>query len=231
MKTNKEIRNDELKISMITLKLQNDKESEDIFIENLRKAYFLIPAVDDDKKDELTFMLLCDQNNNNYFQAYTDMDEYSKWSDSKKSKNFVLKFDELASIIVSSEDEVKGLAINPFSENIILDKDFLDKTFKMDKIFIEEEKDCPNKIKNVIKKTLKKYEKIDKAYLMNIQKNSIPGYLLIIDSKIKNKKKLYDEIGNDITNNIDQLNLDIISSTDEIAKDLIENKKAFYIKK
>ena len=36
---NNDIRNDELKIAMITLKLQDDKASEDIFVEELKKAY------------------------------------------------------------------------------------------------------------------------------------------------------------------------------------------------
>ena len=41
------------------------------------------------------------------------------------SKEFVLTFDEYANIVISSSEEVKGLVINPFNENIILDKEFL----------------------------------------------------------------------------------------------------------
>ena len=123
MESNKEIRNDELKIAMITLKLDDSKENEDYFKSELRKAYFLIPAVDDNKENEFTFMLLSDQNNNNYFQAYTDLDEYNKWSSSNESKNVELTFDELSNIVISSEEEVKGLTINPFSENTILNKE------------------------------------------------------------------------------------------------------------
>lgn len=231
METNKEIRNDELKTAMIKLKLQNDKEAEDEFISEVRKAFFLIPAVNDDKDDELSFMLLADQNEKNYFQAYTDLDEYNKWSDSKNSKHFILTFDEYANIVTSSDDEVAGLVINPFTENIILNKEILHKIFVMDKIFIDEVKDCPKKEKDVIKKALASQKEITKAYLMYIEKSGIPGFLLIIESKAKDKKELYDKIAKYITENIDQINIDIMSTTDDIAKDVIKNKKEFYNKK
>lgn len=231
MDTNKEVRNDELKVAMITLKLQDDKESEDIFIEALKKAYFLIPSIDDHKKDELTFMLLCDQNNNNYFQAYTDEEEYNKWPDSINSKSFILTFDEYANIVINSDEEVKGLVLNPFTQNIILDKDFLNKIFTMDKIYIDEVSKCPTEIQKLIKNVLIEKKEINKAYLMNMKKKNIPGYLLIIDSDIKNKKKLYEEIGNEIIKNIEQINIDIISSKDNFVQDIIKGKKAFYTKK
>lgn len=231
METNKEIRNDELKTAMITLKLQNDKKSENYFIEELKNAYFLIPAEDNSNNEELTFMLLCDQEGNNYFQGYTDKDEYDKWFDKDNSKEFVLTFDEYANIVISSSEEVKGLVINPFNENIILDKEFLKYAFTMDKIYIDEITDCPKDIKDIIKKVLKEYDKVDKAYLMNIKKKNIPGYLLIVDSNTKNKKKLHDNIGKDITSKVKQLNLDIVSGEEEMFIGIIEGKKPFYTKK
>lgn len=230
MESNKEIRNDELKIAMITLKLDDSKENEDYFKSELRKAYFLIPAVDDNKENEFTFMLLSDQNNNNYFQAYTDLDEYNKWSSSNESKNFVLTFDELANIVISSEEEVKGLTINPFSENIILNKEYLREIFNIGKIFIDEKDTCPIKIKNNIKKILKENDKVNKGYLFQIKKNNIPGYLLIIDSNSKNKNKLHEEIGKKIVDSIKEINIDIISSKDNLAKEIIKDKKELYKK-
>lgn len=231
METNKEIRNDELKTSMITLKLQNDKESEKNFIEELKNAYFLIPAEKTDSNDELTFVLLCDQEGNNYFQGYTDKDEYDKWFDKDNSTEFVLTFDEYANIIISSSEEVKGLVINPFNENIILDKEFLQYAFTMDKIYIDEVTDCPKEIKNIIKKVLQSEEKVEKAYLMNIKKKNIPGYLLIVDSCTKNKKKLHDDIGKTITKSIKEINLDIVSNDEDMFIGITEGKKPFYIKK
>lgn len=232
VETNKDIRNDELKTAIITLKLQNDAESSQYFVEELKKAYFIIPAEKNEKKDDLDIIVLRDPDGNNFFQAYTDLDAYNKWNNAENATTFVLTFDEYANIIVAC-DEVKGIVINPFTENISLDKDFIRKVFIMDKIFIDEEKECPTKIKNIFKKVLKKQEKVQKAYLMYIEKMGVPGYLLIIDSKIKNKEKdkLYNAIGADTANYISQINLDILLTTDEIAKDVIKNKKAFYEKK
>ncbi|MBQ7104586.1 MAG: enhanced serine sensitivity protein SseB C-terminal domain-containing protein [Bacilli bacterium] len=231
MDANKEIRNDELKTAMITLKLQDDKESENYFIEELRKAFFIVPAVDDGKSDELTLMLLSDQNNNNYFQAYTDLDEYNKWSKEEKAKYFILRFDEYANIVISSDEEVKGLVINPFTENIIVDKDFLNRTFKMGKIFIDEEKECSKEVKSIIKKVLKQEDKVLKGYLFNIEKDNIPGYLLVLETKAKDKKKLFDEVGTEILKHVEQINIDIIDSKDNAVKEILKNKKEIYVKK
>lgn len=231
MEANKEIRNDELKTAMITLKLQDDKESEDLFIEELRNAFFIIPAVDDGKNDELTLMLLNDQNQDHYFQAYTDIDEYNKWTPEDKSKYFILRFDEYANIVISSDDEVKGLVINPFTENVILDKTFLTKIFKMGKIFIEEEKECSKEIKDIVNNVIKKEDKVLKAYLFNIEKDNIPGYLLIIENKVRDKKKLFDNIGMEILKQVEQLNIDIIDAKDDLAVEIIKNRKAIYVKK
>jgi len=230
METNNEIRNDELKIAMITYKLQNDKESEDYFIEKLKKSYFLIPAVDDDNQIELNCMLLCDQNNNEYFQAYTDKEEYNKWDSVNESKYFILIFDELANIVISSDEEVKGLVINPFSDNITLDKKILKEIFAMDKVLISEEECFPKIIQNKIKKILKKYEKIKKAYLFNIKKNESFGYLLVIDSNSKDKNKLHDQVGKEIIDNIDNINIDIISYNEDLAREITKYKKAFFEK-
>ncbi len=231
METNKEVRNDELKTAMITLNLQDDKQSEDEFINELRKAYLLVPAINEQKKDNMmVFMLLTNQTGDHYFQCYTDMDEYNKWGDAQESQSFVLTFDEFANIILSCEDDIKGLVINPFTENIVLNISALTNIFRMGKVYIDEVSSCPKKIRDKIEKILKKKELVDHAYLMNMKNDNVPGYLLIIDSKVQNKKKLLSEIGNEIKKSFDEINIDILSSTDEIAKDVIKGKKPFYNK-
>ena len=230
METNKEIRNDELKVAMITLKLQEDQESENYFKDQIKNSYFLVPAVDDNNNNELNLMLLSDQNNNNYFQVYTDLEEYEKWPSNKEAKYFVLTFDELSRIVITSNDEIKGLSINPFSENIILNKEYLNDIYASGKIFISDKNTCPKKTKDNIIKILKENKAVSKAYLFDIQKNNIPGYLLIIDSSSKDKNKLHAKIGEKIIDTIPKLNIDIISSTDKIAKEITKDTKEIYKK-
>lgn len=230
MEANKEVRNDELKIAMITLNLQNDKESEDEFIKLLKSSILIIPAVNDDKKDEFTFMLLANQDQDHYFQCYTDMDEYNKWSDAKESREFFLSFDELANIVVSSDSEIKGLVINPFSENIVLNREAVKNIFSNDKVFIDDKKECPKEIKRKMKRVLENKKIINCAYILSIAKDNIPGYLLIIDVKAKDIEKLFNEIREEVNNSIDEINLDIMTTKYDIAEELIKDMKPFYEK-
>lgn len=230
MEANKEVRNDELKVAMITLNLQDDKESEEAFIKLLKSSILIIPAVDDDKKDEFTFMLLANQDQDHYFQCYTDMDEYNKWNDAKESREFFLSFDELANIVVSSDSEIKGLVINPFSENIVLNREAVKDIFSNDKVFIDGKKECPKEIKRKMKRVLEKKKSINCAYILCIIKNNIPGYLLIIDVKTKDIEKLFNEIREEINNSIDEINLDIMTTKYDIAEELIKDMKPFYEK-
>lgn len=230
MKKNNEIRNDELKTAMIKIKLQGDYESEQEFVKEIKKAIFLVPMREEEKVGYYSFMLLRNKDKENYFQAYTDKEAYDKWNDADTSKKIVLSFDEYASTVLTSEEEIKGLVINPFTENIIMDRDVLAKIFVRGKFFINESKKCPLKLKSVVKEALKKYDEVDMAYLLSIIKEGEEGYLLIIDAKVKDEQKLYDAIFKDISKNIDQINLDILSYSDEITEEIIEEIKPFYKK-
>ena len=101
----------------------------------------------------------------------------------------------------------------------------------MGKIFIEEEKECSKEIKDIVNNVIKKEDKVLKAYLFNIEKDNIPGYLLIIENKVRDKKKLFDNIGMEILKQVEQLNIDIIDAKDDLAVEIIKNRKAIYVKK
>lgn len=231
METNKEIKNEELKKSMKSLIEAKTEENENIFIDELRKAYFLVPTLKNDKNSELTIMLLVNNQNEHYFQAYTDMDSYNEWQESSLSNSYVLTFDEYAHIISSSDDTIRGMVLNPFNENIIIDKDTIKDIFNMDKMTIDQESSCDEQIVDTIEKIITIEQSITKAYIFNAKKENVPGYLLVLENDHSNQKELFSQVGNKIIEEIGEINIDIIDADDEIAKEVISQRKPFYEKK
>lgn len=57
--------------------------------------------------------------------AFTDWQELEKWEDMKKPKTLLLTFDDYAALVLKNP-EIQGIVVNPFSENMIIDRRILE---------------------------------------------------------------------------------------------------------
>ena len=120
---NEKIYNDELKVDLMKIKIDNNPDTEKNLVRNLLKSTLIVPVEKNGKKDEVEIVLLTNPQDDHYFQAYTDIDEYEKWSDYKNYDTFYMTFDQYASSLINGEEFLKGMVINPFSENITFDRE------------------------------------------------------------------------------------------------------------
>ena len=224
----KEIYNDELKIDLMKIKIDNNPDTEESIINNILKATFIVPVEKNGKKDEVEIVLLTNPNDEHYFQAYTDMDEYKKWYDYKKYDTFYFTFDQYANSLINGEDFLKGMVINPFSENISFNRDSIKYIFNSNKTSVEIINKYPKEELKVIKSVLKEIKEVKKAYLLKMLKNNISGYLLVIDTEKKNNIKVFTNISNEIKSKIEKINIDITDVNDKNIKPLLENMKTIY---
>lgn len=57
--------------------------------------------------------------------AFTDWQELEKWEDMKKPKTLLLTFDDYAALVLKNP-EIQGVVINPFSENMMMERELLE---------------------------------------------------------------------------------------------------------
>ena len=156
------------------------------------------------------------------------MDEYKKWYDYKKYDTFYFTFDQYANSLINGEDFLKGMVINPFSENISFNRDSIKYIFNSNKTSVEIINKYPKEELKVIKSVLKEIKEVKKAYLLKMLKNNISGYLLVIDTEKKNNIKVFTNISNEIKSKIEKINIDITDVNDKNIKPLLENMKTIY---
>lgn len=57
--------------------------------------------------------------------AFTDWQELEKWEDMEKPKTLLLTFDDYAALVLKNP-EIQGVVVNPFSENMMIDRKILE---------------------------------------------------------------------------------------------------------
>ena len=57
--------------------------------------------------------------------AFTDWKELEKWEDMEKPKALLLTFDDYAALVLKNP-EIQGVVVNPFSENMMIDRKILE---------------------------------------------------------------------------------------------------------
>ncbi len=209
------IYNDELKVDLMKIKIDSNPETIDSLRQNLLKAHFIIPVEKSKKKDELNIALLTNDQDEKYFQAYTDIDAYNKLPNFEDYDTFTISFDQYAHALISGDSTITGLVINPFTENVPFNKDFIKNVFSSNKVRIEVLNIYPKKELKVIKDVLKEIKEVKSAYLFKMYKLNQEGFLLVVETSKEDNKRLFDKIGNRIVKNIDKINLEIGSTKDE----------------
>ena len=230
MQANKEILNDELKEAINNLTLDDSEENAQKFVELLRKALFLVPIRKEDANEEqMKIMHLTNQMNEKYFQCYTDRSTYDEWGLRDESESIVLSFDEIAHIVLSNSDDVKGVVLNPFTENMIIESDSIKEIFTNDMSFIDYEKEPDLDVKQKMVDIFDENGRVDSAHLFCIKRNGEDGYLLVIDTRVKDVEEFVNKLGKTIEKTIKNINLDIMVTNEDVASQIIEERKPFYI--
>ena len=227
---NENVSNDKLKISLFNIKLQDDEDTVEEFKTSLLSSVLLVPVEITDKTDEYNLVLLNNPDGDSFFQAYTDEEAYELWVDKDKYQTVYFSFDEYANFLLNNE-EVTGLVLNPFSENVSLSRDYVHEIYISDKISIETMEETPKDLADDFSKILKDLKDVNKAFLLKMTKHGIEGYLLVVDvSKVskKNRKNIFEKIGKRAIKDIEKLNLEITDTDDEDVKPIIKDLSPFY---
>ena len=125
----KDIRNDALKEAMEAVKTARTRENEVKMFEELQKAHFLVPVqfAGEAPNLQLRFVMINTPDGKSYFPAFTDEAEAGRMNlpEGQQHSYIVRTLKEYEPIFKDTRGKAAGVAVNAFSNNIVLPRDLV----------------------------------------------------------------------------------------------------------
>ena len=196
----KAIKNPELLVAIRNLKATEkpEEEAQRTYVTAIMKASFVVPvnikSIDENGKMNMEISHLKNKQGDAYIMAFTDYDTFMQAAKGAPADPQVLGFTygDLVRMISEKGCPMKGFAINPFTENIIIGPqqahaiNVLSIQMKVEKgemAVINELPSIPFEITAPMEKYFDRVKTVNKAYLMTIKRAQEEKYLVIVDLK------------------------------------------------
>ena len=248
MDINKPITNPNL-VNVIKEIKQGNKEGE-LFWEEIFKAKFLCPIKMEigkttqkekhqivlEEETNVALLSIANERSEHFLMAFTDWDELKKWNQDYNQQALILSYEDYQGIIIKNDSAYQGMVINPFGENIVLDRQIMNNTRKREHIIQKGEsvmigipKEYPTDMVNKLKEYFAKMQNVEKAYLLWLVRGKESSYLLVLDSPIS-PQQLFPPIGQICQPYLKGKLLDMVLADSGLGKCAIEGQTPFFIR-
>ena len=200
------------------------------------------------KGTQIAFPMLSTQDNRKFYPAFIDWDELNKWNIMKdtKPKTLILSFDDYAAMVLDSNGG-DGFVINPFSDNLILDRKIINhlrekkhsiksgitecQAKKDTKVIIGEPKEYPSAMTDAICTYAKTDKRIHSIWLKLMERDEKFSYLLVVDFQGDEPKSVFSKIGEAAQPFLNGKYLDMVPLSEQFGADAVKGAEPFYKKK
>lgn len=188
------------------------------------------------EETSITLLGIDNEQSDHFLMAFTDWDELKKWKQNYDQQTLVLSYEDYQGIITKSGAAYQGMVINPFGENIVLDRQMLKNTRKNEYVIQKGEsvmigipKEYPTGMVNKLKDYFTKMQNVEKAYLLWMVRGNESSYLLVLDSPIS-PQQLFPLISHICQPFLKGKLLDIVFANSELGKYAIKEQTPFFTK-
>ncbi|MDT8718003.1 enhanced serine sensitivity protein SseB [Clostridium sp. 19966] len=246
---NKPVTNADLVSSMNVFFENKNAENELILIGEINKAHFLVPVIVDGKikngvikkKTTISFKMITNTANENFFIAFTDWQELGKWSKNSE-QTLILTYNELKEMVLKDIANVRGFVINPYGQNLIITPEAMEYfskrksevTIEKDtKILLGQPANYPDEMVKALTEFFKEHKEVNSCYLFWAHReDENNGNLLLVVDFTGNKDELFPRIAAVAQNYLGQDEyIDMISIGTDFGKNVVKDVKPFYKKK
>lgn len=209
MELGKQITNEDLVKAMNDIRENQNENTQSAYLDALLRAQFLVPAVFDPKpvkdadgklkvgeKVKVSFRIITNKEGHHYMPCFTDDVEFDKNTSEEPVERVLLRYREIADIILKSNGSIEGMVINPHGQGLILVADFLDKLGKAQeaatskqtipantKVKLRTPKYPPVDMQEKASEYFKTRPEVRAAYLQIIEKDDgDEEYLIVVDA-------------------------------------------------
>lgn len=190
--------------------------------------------------------LLTAPDGSKYYPAFTDWQELNKWHEILEPRTLLLTLEDYVALVLRSKD-TKGIVINPFGENMMVDRPLLEhlkqkkeilvqgKTTlsidKNEKISLAEAAEFPTEMVKKIVEELKEEACVEKAWLRLMKRKEEISYLFVADIALPgNREAVFDRVANAARPFLAGMHMNMITCQQEFGKNAIEGVEPFYQK-
>lgn len=201
-------------------------------------------VLEEDTKMQLP--LLTAPDGSKYYPAFTDWQELNKWHEILEPKTLLLTLEDYLALVLRNED-TKGIVINPFGENMMVDRPLLEhlkqkkemlmqgKTIlpidKNEKISLAEAAEFPAEMVKKITAELKEEACVEKAWLRLMKRKEEVSYLFVADIALPgNREAVFDRVANAARPFLKGMHINMITCQEEFGKNAVKGVEPFYEK-
>ncbi|MBC1725037.1 enhanced serine sensitivity protein SseB [Listeria seeligeri] len=229
------IENNELLNKIDALSEEYTEDKQRLFYDVFKQSNLLLPVILK-AENNISLIKLSDEQENAYLPVFTDLESLRLYEDIGEAQVVVFTLTDFIEIIHTDSD-IDGIAINPFSNNFILQRKNI--------IFLEEEiraiksgeqlsiglpERMPQSLKNDLMVYFEKNKKINSAYVLQlVRRKSEKKLLLIVDFNggEEDFQQMVSELGTSATL---EDSFEVIPLSTDFSKEVIEGVSPIYKK-
>ncbi|EAD4403911.1 TPA_asm: enhanced serine sensitivity protein SseB, partial [Listeria monocytogenes] len=118
--TAEKIENNELLYKIDLLSKEHNECNQKLFYQAFKKSKLLLPVILKEE-NSINIIKISDERGNDYLPVFTDLENLSLYEDIGDAQVVVFTLTDFIQII-NADSNIKGIAINPFSNNFIVQR-------------------------------------------------------------------------------------------------------------
>lgn len=262
---NANVKNPQLIEAIKNMQENNSKENVDEMVNQVMNAKFITPARVQapqniaktqngktvmQQQSQVQFQLIQNENNEQYFPAFTDINELNRWdrSANKGLSLTIMTFTDYANILADPKCPINGFVINPFGKSVAFPKGmvmnlmqqqqmkqnggFYKKQFgQNEKLEFYDPEEYPIDLMAAVIGVLQERDDVNAAYLKLFKPESMDNhsYLIIVDFD-GDMNEIFSTIGKAASPHLNGMQLSMMPYSLEIARKAVANDQPFYTK-
>ena len=258
---NTPVTNPDLVLAIKEMQRNNTTETQDRMINEVMKAHFIspvnispVPAPSDEagkvvlkESTTISFNMIANSADQQFFLAFTDWDELGKWRKSENQQTLIMTFDDYAAMVLDEKGNSDGFVINPYGGNIVFNKDMVkvlrdekerrakggvvEQVVKKDTtVQLGQPRVYPEELVKTISDYLKNQKNVKAAYLQMMIKDGEQSYLVVVDFS-GDRRILFDGIARAAMSQLNGMFIDLVPYDSEFGRNAANNVEPFYKRK
>ena len=190
----------------------------------------------------ISFLMISSQEGDNYLPMFTERAEMERWTTNTEKNSVLMGFDNI-SMIVETNPNCAGIVINPFTQNLVIPRQYVEDMTERRKILrdgqtnrvLKADTPCelytpspyPMEMSNALTETAKATGAINSLWLRGVKLEEQDGYLLVADFN-GDRNVVFSRLGQAARPFLGKLPLHIVDAKSGFGANAVKNVMPFY---